>query len=214
MREEYCSSAGEVVGRGDWCQHRDACGQQGCVLRGGCARRVIEPGRVRRRGARPAAVGRAHAHGQGDGAPLLRCCAFACMHGRHAERFKPENFSLIWNCASSRKLKMRCMAGPHSACMRVGLIKKGCCPACMQDQRAFSSHTDWIVAAAWHPTSQHHIATASYDHSVKLWDLRAAIPLHTLAAHADKALCVAWAGPAQLVSGGADCELRTYSVQL
>ena len=84
----------------------------------------------------------------------------------------------------------------------------------MQDQRAFSSHTDWVVAAAWHPSSQHHIATASYDSSVKLWDMRAAIPLHTLAGHADKALCMAWTAADQLASGGADCELRTYSLTL
>ena len=65
---------------------------------------------------------------------------------------------------------------------------------------------------AWHPSSQHHVATASYDGSVKLWDLRTPIALHTLAGHVEKALCVAWTGPAQLVSGGTDCKLQMYSV--
>ena len=109
--------------------------------------------------------------------------------------------------------RVTCVAGMMHARSREGLTKDAAMPR-MQDQRAYSSHTDWVVAAAWHPASQHHIATASYDRSVKLWDMRTAIPLHTLAAHADKALCVAWAGPAQLISGGADSELRTYSVQL
>jgi ribosome biogenesis protein YTM1 len=83
-----------------------------------------------------------------------------------------------------------------------------------QAKRAFSSHTDWVTAAAWHPDSPHHLATASFDRTVKLWDLRALVPLHTLAAHTDKALAVAWAGPARLASGGADCALRMFAVTL
>ena len=83
-----------------------------------------------------------------------------------------------------------------------------------QDQKAFLSHTDWVAALAWHPASPHALASASYDGSVKLWDLRAAIPLHTLQGHADKALCVAWAGPERLISGGADCKLLTYTVAM
>lgn len=81
--------------------------------------------------------------------------------------------------------------------------------------RALASHADWISALAWHPTSGHHVVSASYDRSLKLWDLRASVPLHTLAGqHADKALCVAWAGPALVASGGADCKLRTAAVEV
>lgn len=83
-----------------------------------------------------------------------------------------------------------------------------------QAKRAFTSHTDWITAAAWHPASPHHLATASFDRTVKLWDLRALMPLHTLAAHTDKALAVSWAGPARLASGGADGALRMFAVSL
>ena len=81
--------------------------------------------------------------------------------------------------------------------------------------RGLASHADWVAGLAWHPGSAHHVASASYDRSLKLWDLRAAVPLHTLPAqHADKALCVAWAGPGLLASGGADCKLRTAAVAL
>jgi ribosome biogenesis protein YTM1 len=81
--------------------------------------------------------------------------------------------------------------------------------------QALPSHTDWISALAWHPTSAHHVVSGSYDKSLKLWDLRAPIPLHTLAGHhTDKVLCVAWAGPAVVASGGADCKLRTAAVEL
>lgn len=40
------------------------------------------------------------------------------------------------------------------------------------------------------------------------------MPLHTLAAHTDKALAVSWAGPARLASGGADGALRMFAVSL
>jgi len=84
----------------------------------------------------------------------------------------------------------------------------------VQDQKLYSSHTDWISSIAWHPTAEHYVVSASYDTSLKLWDLRASIPLHTLEEHSEKVLCVAWSGPNGIVSGGADCELRTYTVVL
>lgn len=73
-----------------------------------------------------------------------------------------------------------------------------------------------------HPPTQHtalaahHVATASHDGTAKLWDLRAAIPLHTLEGQhgGEKVLAAAWAGPALLATGGADCKLRTAEVQL
>ncbi len=84
----------------------------------------------------------------------------------------------------------------------------------LQDQKLYSSHTDWISSVAWHPTSEHHVVSASYDTTLKLWDIRASIPLHTLEGHTEKVLCVAWSGPNAMVSGGADCLLQTYSVAL
>ncbi len=84
----------------------------------------------------------------------------------------------------------------------------------MQNQRLYTSHTDWISAVAWHPSSEHVVATASYDKTLKLWDLRAAVPLHTMHGHTDKVLCVVWAGPDRLLSGGADCTARTHAVAM
>lgn len=80
--------------------------------------------------------------------------------------------------------------------------------------KARMSHTDWIAAIAWHPRSACHLATASHDATVKLWDMRAAVPLHTISSHTDKVLSVAWVGPGHLASGGADSKLRLHGVQL
>ncbi|CAK0736467.1 hypothetical protein CVIRNUC_000750 [Coccomyxa viridis] len=82
------------------------------------------------------------------------------------------------------------------------------------DQKLYSSHTHWISSVAWHPVSEHHVVSASYDNSLKLWDIRAAIPLHTLQGHSEKVLCVAWSGLDSFVSGGADCLLRSYTVSV
>ena len=84
----------------------------------------------------------------------------------------------------------------------------------VQDQKLYSSHTHWISSVAWHPVSEHHVVSASYDNSLKLWDIRAAIPLHTLQGHSEKVLCVAWSGLDSFVSGGADCLLRSYTVSV
>ena len=56
----------------------------------------------------------------------------------------------------------------------------------MQGVKAFNSHTDWITSIAWSPLSEYQVLTSSHDKSVKLWDTRAAVPLHTLEGHTDK----------------------------
>lgn len=84
--------------------------------------------------------------------------------------------------------------------------------------RACTSHTGWVSALAWHPTSQHHIVSASHDGTAKLWDLRASVPLHTLGgggSDGTKLLCVAWvAGGSAVATGGTDCQLRVAEVSL
>lgn len=72
----------------------------------------------------------------------------------------------------------------------------------------------WMTGVAWHPTSQHHLATACQDGTVALWDTRALVaPLFALHRHTDKALAVAWAAGGTLaVSGGADKSLRAAAL--
>ncbi len=84
--------------------------------------------------------------------------------------------------------------------------------------QAYPSHGGWVSCVRWSPTSAHHVATASHDATVKLWDLRSPVPLGTMSAHTDKVLSVAWVPPAGdgssvggLVSGGADCTLQLFA---
>lgn len=92
--------------------------------------------------------------------------------------------------------------------------QKVCVPRLSQNQKQYLSHTDWISAVSWHPSAEHLVATASYDKTLKLWDLRASVPLHTMEGHTDKVLCLVWAGPSKLLSGSADCTVRTFDVAL
>lgn len=57
----------------------------------------------------------------------------------------------------------------------------------VQGIKTFSSHSSFIHAIAWQPDSDYHLATASIDKTLKLWDTRSAIPLSTLEGHTDQA---------------------------
>lgn len=71
----------------------------------------------------------------------------------------------------------------------------------------FSSHTSWVSACKWHNKSWFHLASASYDGKVMLWDLRTAWPLCVIESHEDKVLCADWWKGDSMISGGADSKL-------
>lgn len=66
----------------------------------------------------------------------------------------------------------------------------------------------WVSDVRWHPHQPHLLASACYDGAVRLWDVRTTIPLHTVAQHDGKALCVIWDGAERVASGGTDAQLR------
>ncbi|CAI5983920.1 unnamed protein product [Closterium sp. NIES-65] len=73
-------------------------------------------------------------------------------------------------------------------------------------------HTDWISSLAWSPSNPLHLLSSAYDGSLKMWDLRSTVPLHTVKAHSDKVLCADWwQGGNAVVSGGADNHLRIFT---
>ena len=76
-----------------------------------------------------------------------------------------------------------------------------------------ASHTKWVSAVAWSNHSEHVLLSGSHDSSLKIWDVRSTVPLHTIdAAHekGKKVLCVGWKSDGDFVSGGGDCKLKTF----
>lgn len=75
-----------------------------------------------------------------------------------------------------------------------------------------TSHSAWISAVQW--TNDPYILTsASHDGTVKVWDIRSSLPLHTIRAHkkGEKALCLAVAEEGGSVfSGGTDCVVKRF----
>ncbi|KAH6761850.1 Transducin/WD40 repeat-like superfamily protein [Perilla frutescens var. hirtella] len=71
----------------------------------------------------------------------------------------------------------------------------------------FSSHSSWISSCKWHDKSWFHLASASFDGKVMLWDLRTAWPLSVIDTHKDKVLCADWWKGDSVISGGADSKL-------
>lgn len=59
-----------------------------------------------------------------------------------------------------------------------------------------SSHQGWVVSVCWSPSDHHQLLSASYDSTLRLWDIRSPKePLYTINAHEGKVLCCDWTIP-------------------
>lgn len=74
-----------------------------------------------------------------------------------------------------------------------------------------------VLQVRWHPTSSTVFATTNYAGAVAVWDIRSSnAPLSKSEPHTGKALCLDWftdpidASAATIISGGADCCLRSF----
>jgi len=75
--------------------------------------------------------------------------------------------------------------------------------------------TNLASAVAWSGRNEYELASASLDTTVKLWDIRGAVPNHTIKAHEGKVLCVGFCrsgADLSLVSGGEDGKMRTFAL--
>lgn len=74
------------------------------------------------------------------------------------------------------------------------------------------SHKAWISSVNWSPTDPYLLASASYDGTVRLWDIRSSLPLYTIRAHEDKqkSLCLSFTRDA-IFSAGSDCVIKKFN---
>jgi len=74
------------------------------------------------------------------------------------------------------------------------------------------SHKAWVSALEWSPTEPHVLATNSHDGTIKMWDIRSSLPLHTIRAHekGQKGFCLSF-GNKSLFTGGSDCVVKKFS---
>lgn len=83
-------------------------------------------------------------------------------------------------------------------------------------KRVLASCGSWISGVAWHPQRDNVLAAISHDGYLRVWDLRATKPLHTLRAHEDKALALCFGrardqlGMWGMFTGGADGVVRRF----
>lgn len=87
--------------------------------------------------------------------------------------------------------------------------------------RSYQSHTSWISALSWHPNSEHHLLTASFDGTAKVWDVRSEIPLYSVQGARRptdtddiKLFACAWVNEEGTLfcHGGTACLLRTMKI--
>lgn len=81
------------------------------------------------------------------------------------------------------------------------------------------SHKSWISCISFDPTKSYNLSSASHDGTLKTWDVRCSLPLHTIKGHVGKigrdgekgkALAVAYGHDDNIYSGGSDGEVKRF----
>ena len=84
----------------------------------------------------------------------------------------------------------------------------------MKSLQSLSSHSEWVSDLEWHPSSDYHMFTASYDGSLKVWDIRAQIPLHTVTLPTEeKIFCCTWVNDTMIAHGGTNQKISTLTIE-
>ena len=84
------------------------------------------------------------------------------------------------------------------------------------DKSLRQSHKAWVSSVEWSPIDPFVLASASHDGTLKVWDIRSSLPLHTVKAvdgKGEKALCLAF-GDYFIYSGGSDCVVKQFACKI
>jgi len=84
------------------------------------------------------------------------------------------------------------------------------------DKSLRQSHKAWVSSVQWSPTDPFVLASTSHDGTLKVWDIRSSLPLHSVNAvnkKGEKALCLAF-GDGMIYSGGNDCVVKQFACNL
>jgi ribosome biogenesis protein YTM1 len=81
----------------------------------------------------------------------------------------------------------------------------------VSDSSLKPSHKAWVSAVKWSPNDPYVLASTSHDGTMKIWDIRSSLPLHTVRVHPkeEKGLCLAF-GDGVIFTGGSDCVVKQY----
>lgn len=84
------------------------------------------------------------------------------------------------------------------------------------DKSLRQSHKSWVSGVQWSPTDPFVLASTSHDGTLKVWDIRSSLPLHTVKAvnkKGEKALCLSF-GDGIIYSGGTDCVVKQFACKI
>ncbi|XP_076165330.1 coronin-7-like isoform X2 [Ptiloglossa arizonensis] len=119
-----------------------------------------------------------------------------------------------WNPFDNQQLAVACADGM----IRLWVVREsGLSEPINQPKHTINAHTDKIYLIKFHPLASDILASASYDMTVKIWDLtplrsgEAAVAKITLTGHTDQIFSLAWSPCGQyLASACKDRKLRIY----
>jgi len=92
----------------------------------------------------------------------------------------------------------------------------------VSDKTFRPSHKAWVSSVQWSPDNPYQLASTSHDGTVKVWDIRSPLPLHTVRAlgKTDKGLCLTYGlyatgndkeNRASIFLGGTDCVVKHFN---
>jgi ribosome biogenesis protein YTM1 len=93
--------------------------------------------------------------------------------------------------------------------IRTNAVESG---SLVSDTTLKPSHKAWVASVKWSPKDPYILSSASHDGTLKIWDIRSSLPLHTVRTHAkqEKSLCSVY-GNGIIYLAGTDGVVKQYT---